>query len=230
MKKKLVCALIAIGIFSMVGCSEEEDKGNEANAKPQVEEQIETDSAKNEDEKDKGEANENKEDAEKVDTEKVDTEKNNIDKVDKENVEETNAKISKGEFAIYIGNENIDGVKVGTTIKTENLTIEENMKKIADEIAKKNFEGCSIELSKIKEEGNKKIVTVNLKDGTKKWERDYLQGSTGAFITEEILINSLLQPDNKVEWIDTIKFTINGKNVGELNHAPRIGQVVNRIK
>lgn len=203
MKKKLVCALIAVGMLTMVGCSEEKDKGNEANAKPQVEEQAGDESSKgDEDSKDK----------------------------EDEKTEETAAKIENGEFAIYIGNDNIDGVKVGDTIKTQNLTVEENLKKIAEELGKKNFEGCTVEIAKMEKEGNKTIATVNLKDGSKKWEKDYLQGSTGAFITEEILINSLLQPDNKIEWIDSIKFTINGENVGELNHAPRIGQTVNRVK
>lgn len=153
------------------------------------------------------------------------------DKSDKDTTEdklEQANKVVNGELAIYTANENIDGVKIGTTVKMKDATIKESLEKIAEELENKNFKGCDIEVSDIVKESEKNIVTINLKDDEKTWEQEYLQGSTGAFITEETLIKSFLQPNNKMEWIDAIKFTINGKSGVEFNHAPRLNQTITR--
>lgn len=153
------------------------------------------------------------------------------DKNDKDTTEdklEQANKVVNGELAIYTANENIDGVKIGTTVKMKDATIKESLEKIAEELENNNFKGCDIEASDIVKDGEKNIVTINLKDDEKTWEQEYLQGSTGAFITEETLIKSFLQPNNKMEWIDAIKFTINGKSGVEFNHAPRLNQTITR--
>ena len=153
------------------------------------------------------------------------------DKNDKDNTEhklEQANKVVNGELAIYTANENIDGVKIGTTVKMKDATIKESLEMIAKELKYNNFKGCDIEVSDIVKESEKNIVTINLKDDEKTWEQEYFQGSTGACITEETLIKSFLQPNNKMEWIDAIKFTVNGKSDMEFNHAPRLNQTITR--
>lgn len=211
MKKKLLCGIIAMGMLLMVGCGGTDNKDQDANAKPPVTDEAD----KNDDKNDKDESEDNKENESNEDAGSAE------EKLDQ-------VKIENGELAVYVANENIDGVKIGTTIKTKDLTIKENLEKIAEELEKNNFKGCDIEVSDIVKEGNKNIVTINLKDDEKTWEQEYFQGSTGAFITEETLIKSFLQPKNKMEWIDAIKFTVNGKSGVEFNHAPRLNGTIDR--
>lgn len=198
MKRKLLCGIMAMGMLLMVGCGANDGKDQGANAKPPVSDEADKD---NQDDQNKENADQKLEQANKV--------------VD-------------GELAIYTANEDIDGVKIGTTVKMKDSTIKESLEMIAKELENNNFKGCDIEVSDIVKDGDKNIVTINLKDDEKTWEQEYFQGSTGAFITEETLIKSFLQPNNNMEWIDAIKFTINGKSDIEFNHAPRLNQTITR--
>ncbi|WP_297636887.1 hypothetical protein [uncultured Clostridium sp.] len=226
MKKILIIGLITITTaISLVGCmgtnkdepgkdtsttqGESSDKGNDSsedktndNKKPEVE---------SEDKNDK------KPEAEKEDNKKPSTS-------DKEEVE----KEDKTERIFKVVTKDIDYKVVnGKEIKTVGLGVADNIKKILNQVSKDYFDGKTIELKDIETVNNKKIAIVNL-GGSKDYWNQRMQGSLGGAITEYTLIENVLQREYKGYWIDGVKFTLDGKQLQESQHAEKLTQTTYR--
>ncbi len=108
----------------------------------------------------------------------------------------------------------------------ENLSIENKLEVIAEELSKTHFDNLPIEAKKIEQIDGKKIAIINLReyqkpsDQKKTWI-DYLNaGSAGSRITLITLEESFLQRDLKGEWIDGIKILYEEQNIEEMDHFP----------
>lgn len=108
--------------------------------------------------------------------------------------------------------------------------IESVLKSMAEELSKQVFEGLPIEVEGIENIEGKKIAIINLVENENLdigWSNNFLQGSTGAAITNLTLTETFLQKTYEGEWIDGIKILYQGE-APEFDHMPDLGQVIYR--
>ncbi|MEG0386955.1 hypothetical protein [Niameybacter sp.] len=123
-------------------------------------------------------------------------------------------KLSEEDYILYTRDvDSWEIIELGNVVIEKDMSLQEKIQQIADEISRLAFEGLKIQVEEIKTIGNKKIALINLKDigETSEWMNQYFQGSTGAGITMTILEESLLQRNSPYSWIDGIEIVYNGE-------------------
>lgn len=101
---------------------------------------------------------------------------------------------------------------------------------LANELSKQVFEGLTIDVEEVKVINGKKIAIINLKEDSNLsvgWESNFLQGSTGAAITDITLKETFLQKGYTGEWLDGIQIFYEGK-APEFDHMPHLGDIIYR--
>ena len=102
------------------------------------------------------------------------------------------------------------------------LPINKKMSHLALKLSNENFQGKPIVLKEIVIEEGKKIAYFDLQDKNKdisspdNWYSSF-QGSTGAQLTLNSIVDTLLQKEFKGDWIDGINLTYNGQYI-EFDH------------
>ena len=125
---------------------------------------------------------------------------------------------------IYTGNIDTYEKEVISNINLSNNNLEENLKEICNQLSYLSFSNLPINLVKIENVDNKKIAVINLEDtDNMKWSSKYFQGSAGGQITSVSLIESILQRDLNLPWIDGVKFLYNDSPI-EYEHTPKLSQ------
>lgn len=159
----------------------------------------------------------------------------NIDKT--ENVDNQEA-IKTMEMVLYSKDANTDEqVVIGTIEVDENLSLEEKIEKLSNELSEKVFDSLPIEFVKINNVEGKKIALFNLNElGNNatditfdkyegiNWINNYFAGSAGGSVTEYTLITTLLQKNYTGEWIDGVEFTYKNSKI-EFEHVPNLGEI-----
>lgn len=96
-----------------------------------------------------------------------------------------------------------------------NLSLQDKVQAVANELSKECFEGLEIEVEEIKQIGENEVAMINLKDEgqnqSPNWMVNFFQGSTGAGITATSLEESLLQRASTYPWVDGIEIQYNGQ-------------------
>lgn len=108
--------------------------------------------------------------------------------------------------------------------------IEAVLKTMAKELSKQVFEGLPIEIKEIKIVDGKQIAVINLKEDNNLstgWASNFLQGSTGAAITELTLKETFLQKEFEKEWIEGIQILYEGDSP-EFDHMVGLGEIIYR--
>ncbi|WBW98888.1 hypothetical protein [Oceanirhabdus sp. W0125-5] len=107
-------------------------------------------------------------------------------------------------------------------VMSKELELEEKLQELAHNLSLYIFEGLPISVKEIKNEGNKKIAYIDLKEKHEKignhypipsWASNKFQGTSGGEATITRLVSAFLQPDYEGEWIDGVKFLYEGKDV-----------------
>jgi hypothetical protein len=118
-----------------------------------------------------------------------------------------------------------------------NAELEQKLIIIVNALSETYFNNLPIEVVEIEEINNKKIAVINLNEskeneGIKQqikltenaWANKYFQGSTGGKVTSVSLIESMLQREHKVQWIDGVRFLYNN-GVCNFEHTPELNKV-----
>lgn len=207
MKKKVLALLIVASIATMVACGSKSQE-SVSSGKTQIE--------KNEESKEEAEADKNKDE----DINKEDKKGEGENKVEDTTSINSSTKI-KGTSTFRIYNVDSNDYKLDqiAAFKTNDLTIKENLDKIASEVQRVIFPELKLKVEGVKDG----IAKVNLTNGIDKWT-DYMQGSTGGEVTQKILIENFLQKSHKGEWIKGVKFTLDGKDI-KMDHVPDLENI-----
>lgn len=157
-------------------------------------------------------------------------------KQEKEDLIEQIREADGAELKLYTANvdtlakEQIGKITVNLDANGEIEQIEEVLDFMADELSKQVFEGLSIEIQELKNVAGKTIVVINLEENNNLgvgWESNFLQGSTGAAITDLTLRETFLQKEYEGKWIDGIQILYEG-NTAEFDHMPELGKIIYR--
>lgn len=100
-------------------------------------------------------------------------------------------------------------------------SVETKLNALMTAVSTNFFESNPIKLVSIKEVSGKKVATFDLKGD--KWS-NYFQGSTGGYVTSVQLIETALQKNYTYDWIDGVKFTLNGKDISD-DHVPSLNAI-----
>ena len=231
-RKILAGALITCVALGAVGCTDQNTALDNNNVESEKVENTKPNDTQ-ENVESNGEVN-NKDNNEVISGDKEGIKDNNEDQ---ENI--TNEEIVKSiEMLLYSKDVNTDEqVVLGKIELNEDMTLEEKLEKLANELSAKEFDNLPIEFIKINNVGGKKIALFNLNEvgnnagdvtfdkyeGTS-WVNNYFAGSAGGSITEYALITTLLQKNYTGEWIDGIEFTYKNSKV-EFDHVPGISEI-----
>lgn len=207
MKKKVLALLIVVSIATMVACGSKSQESVSSD-KPQIEK---NEDSKEDDKKEELEVDKNKDE---------DINKEGDNKVEDTTSANSSTKI-KGTSTFRIYNVDSNDYKLDqiAAFKTDDLTIKENLDKIASEVQRAIFPELKLKVVEVKDG----IAKVNLTNGIDKWT-DYMQGSTGGEVTQKILIENFLQKSHKGEWIKGVKFTLDGKDI-KMDHVPYLENI-----
>ncbi|ADL12648.1 hypothetical protein [Acetohalobium arabaticum] len=129
-------------------------------------------------------------------------------------------------YPVYGADRQAEKTIVNFYIKlSEDLTLKEKLKIIADKLSRFKFDHLPIEVVKIKK-NKQDIAIINLcehewnrsQDGSDElrgisWRSHYFQGSAGGMITSETLIRTFLQRDYNGDWVDGVKFLYEGREI-----------------
>lgn len=109
------------------------------------------------------------------------------------------------------------------------LPLQVQLNTIAQALSAFCFDYLPIEVSGIQEYDGKKVAVVNLKEfkGFRigepwhgaSWAHEYFQGSAGGASTSTILIESFLQRDNPLPWIDGVVFLYEDHPLSAFEHV-----------
>lgn len=220
MKKTIYMILLLTGIVTMTACSNP-IKGENADLDEEVTQVVE-------------ENQELKEQIIELEEEKEELAEE-IVKLDPDQAKEEDPVADKQEepvMIIYGTDENTYEREVLKEVSIEDdLSLEERLEVIADNISQEQFEGLGIELSKIEEEDGKKIGVINLtekpNDTDASWLEGYFQGSTGGIVTTVALEESFLQKEYNGEWIDGVRFLYNDEKL-QFDHVESLGEITYR--
>lgn len=122
--------------------------------------------------------------------------------------------------------------KIAVTVDSEGniQDLPEVLDILANELSKQVFEGLTIDIEDIKIVDGKKVAVINLKEDSNLsvgWEANFLQGSTGAAITNITLKETFLQKEYTGEWLDGIQIFYEGQSP-EFDHMPNLGEIIYR--
>ena len=172
-----------------------------------------------------------------VDNQEVENDDNQLKEevIDKDT---TDVLVEMVKMNIYSKDVNTEEPVIVNTIEiNSNLSLEEKLDLLAENLSKEVFNDLPIEFVEIKEIDGKKIALFNLNElgenagditfdkyQGKNWVNNYFAGSAGGGITEYTLIETLLQRDYSGEWIDGVEFTYKNSNI-EFDHVPSLGEV-----
>ncbi|OPX47617.1 hypothetical protein [Clostridium thermobutyricum] len=212
MKKKVLVLLIVASIATMVACGSKSQE-SVSSGKPQIEK---NEDSNKDDKKEETEVDKNKDE----DINKEDKNGEGDNKVEDTTSANSSTKI-KGTSTFRIYNVDSNNYKLDqiAAFKTDDLTIKENLDKIASEVQRVLFPELKLKVEEVKDG----IAKVNLTNGIDKWT-DYMQGSTGGEVTQKILIENFLQKSHKGEWIKGVKFTLDGKDI-KMDHVPDLENI-----
>lgn len=109
---------------------------------------------------------------------------------------------------------------------------------MANALSRHCFSYLPIEVQGIQEYDGKKVAVINLKEfeGFKttetwygaSWEQGFFQGSAGGAATSVILIESFLQRDNPMPWIDGVVFLYEEQSIRQFEHVAALEKTVFR--
>jgi len=125
---------------------------------------------------------------------------------------------------IYGANSDATELEVSCYVAVpKNLALSEKLALLARHLSESKFRQLPINVLEIKKAGTKRVAVVELREsplaGEVSWSRNYFQGSTGGWLTSEILIKTFLQNDYPGEWVDGVEFYYQGKPLtGEYDH------------
>lgn len=213
---KIKIGLLALALSTiLVGCSDAAIENNDSTNKPSIEENKDT-------HKDNKEEI-NKEEIEKSDKNDVSTNEEKeepIEKLEEINKENINIKNPKGEmdFKLYtFDSEDTDKRIILKDIHNidKDDTLENKINDLLLSLKKDYFkdEKANMQLKSI----NDGIATINLVDENA-WRQQF-QGSTGGYINQKTIVETLLQRDYDGEWIKGVDVLIDGKKQEVFDHA-----------
>lgn len=133
---------------------------------------------------------------------------------------------------VYGADNNHQRTKVSSvTVKTDEPLLTK-MNYLGAEIGVKFFGGLTMEAKEIKTVNGKKVLVMNLIEGSgavgeKSWEYDYFQGSTGGLMTSIALTETFLQKEYSGTWIDGVQFLLNGKTI-DFEHVEGLREIIYR--
>ncbi|SFD40068.1 hypothetical protein [Clostridium uliginosum] len=147
-------------------------------------------------------------------------------------------KEEKEVFSIYTEDSDTMNIKEVSNIElSKDLSLEKKLTNLSKALSEKVFDKLPIEVKSIDTIDGKKIATINIdeseanKNATSNadlkkpnWAASKFQGSTGGEITENSLIETLLQVKYKGEWIDGIKFLYKNEPI-EFEHTPNLSGI-----
>lgn len=211
MKKRLIKILIISGLAVSIlsGCSKEE-----VNKQIELEQKIESLEEQNKALEVENEALKNK----IIELEQV--------KIDSE---EEQPEANNNQLTLYtVDVDTLDKVVVKEVEVKEELSLQDKLQEISNQLSKESFNGLPIEVQEIKEVDNKKIAIINLKEDKNNevgWKTVYFQGSTGGAITTKTLVENFLQKEVSSEWIDGVKFLCDGEDISA-DHIPELQDII----
>jgi len=131
---------------------------------------------------------------------------------------------------VYGADNNHQRIKVSSvTVKTDEPLLNK-MNFLGAELGVKFFGGLTMEAKEIKTVSGKKVLVMNLIEGSgavgaKSWEYDYFQGSTGGLMTVIALSETFLQKEYSGTWIDGVQFLLNGEKI-EFEHVEGLREII----
>lgn len=144
-------------------------------------------------------------------------------------------------YTIYTANQDTYEKETDSYVYiSNNVDLKQKLTSISNVLSEGYFSNLPIEVVKIEETSDKKIVVINLKESNvnqgvkdygkfkgETWALNYLQGSAGGSMTSVTLIETLLQRDHAGEWIEGVRFLYNGDvcDVDLFQHAPDLTKV-----
>ncbi len=169
--------------------------------------------------------NPEREEIEDSKTEDETSDSNDSNGVNNEDVTENNEEgggIDEDKFHLYT----VDEMDTDKVLNIGDLEIEkqdvlyETVREVCNSLQTHHFkdEDAKIELKGIDEEG---IAIINLVNGVEgAWDKHFA-GSTGGYVSQMTIIETLLQRDYKGEWINGLKVLVDGKDaLNVYDHAP----------
>jgi hypothetical protein len=127
-------------------------------------------------------------------------------------------------FTTYTADEQTLATKTLSTIQVEeNLSLQDKLTKLANELSTKGFNGLPIKVVRVETINGQKKATINLEDlsnnSTIGWSKTYFQGTTMGSITTKQLVNTFRQKSYSGEWISSVEFLYNNNPI-ESEHVP----------
>jgi hypothetical protein len=118
----------------------------------------------------------------------------------------------------------------GYVAVSRDVPLEKKLELLIGQLSEKQFDNKPMRLMKIMEKAGRKIATIDIIDqkdpeDENTWYQSF-QGSTGAHITYQKLVRTLLQANYRGEWIGGIEFTYNGKPFDVWDHINLSGTLL----
>ncbi|MBE0661067.1 MAG: hypothetical protein IH597_01265 [Bacteroidales bacterium] len=143
------------------------------------------------------------------------------------------------EFKRVVGLDNVGQQQELFFVKVEQaLPLQAQLSELARALSRHCFSYLPIEVQGIQEYDDKKVAVINLKEsegfGTVEtwygasWAQGFFQGSLGGSSTSTILIESFLQRDNPLPWIDGVVFLYEDQTIRQFDHVAALEQTVFR--
>ena len=133
---------------------------------------------------------------------------------------------------VYGADNNHQRIKISSvTVKTDEPLLNK-MNYLGAEIGVKFFGGLTMEAKEIKTVNGKKVLVMNLIEGSgavgeKSWVYDYFQGSTGGLMTSIALSETFLQKEYSGIWIDGVQFLLDGETI-DFEHVEALKEIIYR--
>ena len=131
---------------------------------------------------------------------------------------------------VFGADNNSQRIKVSSiTVKTDEPLLNK-MNYLGAEIGVKFFGGLTMEAKEIKTVSGKKVLIVNLIEGSgavgeKSWVYDYFQGSTGGNVSMVALTETFLQKEYSGTWIDGVQFLLDGETI-DFEHVEGLSEII----
>lgn len=147
---------------------------------------------------------------------------NNTEIKNKEDKKEIENKNEKDEFKIYTLNYNDTDKKIEfLSLKIdESKSLEDKINELCIALQKEYFKEGSAKIM-LKGIDEKNIATINLVNEVPDAWAKHFAGSTGGYISQTTIVETLLQKEYKGQWIKGVKVLIDGKDSQDIyDHAP----------
>lgn len=202
MKIKILLLAMACSV-SLVGCTTQEQSEQNVLDTNQVQEQQKEESQKEDIQK------------EEVQTENVQNNQEQQKQEEDNNKSESNTTLNLYTVDVDDYSKVIPFENKTFTLQT-NKDLEYNLQELCNTLKKEYFkdDNAGIEVVAIDEN---KIATINLTN-EETWLK-YFQGSAGAIITQETIVETLLQKEYQGDWIKGLKIQVDRQNGQEYDHV-----------